>query len=385
MMNEVTCGVCSKCCNHKQHSFPFDSFITSDCMPFGGSYTLFSCAGCGVIQAVNSVEYASDVASIYKNYSMFYQGSGMEQKILSNGKLGRRSNALVEYLSNSGLLFDGAKVLDVGCGNGDFLRNLSGNGNYTLDGYEYDESSFDLLNDVPGFRQLMCGSFDEINESYDLIVLIHSLEHFFQPKEVLQALKRILKINGKVVLQVPNPLENPFDLIIVDHVFHFTPMSLESLAANSGFGIERLSTQVATREITMILSQNSQMEKTNCLSTSDGERIVSYVIKWFEVFIGDVLVALRDKSTEVALFGTSIGGIWLNSMFPNAFSYFVDEDDSRVGRTLFGKKVLSMNDIPSGAVVVIPIAPLVADGIRERLLAMGYCAISPRRYEPMQE
>lgn len=97
-------------------------------------------------------------------------------------------------------------VLDIGCGNGGFLRSLSKLGSYKLNGIELPGPAADRASTVPGIRlirrPLQPDDFQE--GSLDLVTLFHVIEHLDAPDSVLYSVSRILKPGGKLVVSLPN-------------------------------------------------------------------------------------------------------------------------------------------------------------------------------------
>ncbi len=107
----------------------------------------------------------------------------------------RRFDSFAGELSNK-------RVLDVGCGAGGFLLKLKEN-NITdhLAGVEPDLGFREFLNkhDFETYD-----SADDAEDDYfDYITLFHVLEHFSDPILELKTLKKKLKDNGKIIIEVP--------------------------------------------------------------------------------------------------------------------------------------------------------------------------------------
>lgn len=94
-------------------------------------------------------------------------------------------------------------VLDVGCAVGTFLLHMKKLHQCKISGVDFKD---DL--DYPGFDQIEFyqGLFYEqdINpERYDLITMWHFLEHDYDPNESLKMAGKILKRDGKLIIEVP--------------------------------------------------------------------------------------------------------------------------------------------------------------------------------------
>jgi SAM-dependent methyltransferase len=136
-----------------------------------------------------------------------------------------------------------ALLLDVGCGNGEFLSKIRALGWHAV-GLEFDPKAC-ALGSSRGL-QIVRGSVPDTSfdsESFDAITLHHVIEHVHDPRAVLDELLRLLKPGGTIVLTTPNwhscgaaffgpawrGLEPPRHLVL------FTPDSLLNLASDLGF------------------------------------------------------------------------------------------------------------------------------------------------------
>ena len=100
-----------------------------------------------------------------------------------------------------------ARILDVGCGDGFHLSLLRDYGSkyWTLDGIDADERAI-LAGHARGLdvRQGTIETLDIPRESYDLVLLIMTVEHVPDPKALLVAIRNCLKPGGRVVVVTDN-------------------------------------------------------------------------------------------------------------------------------------------------------------------------------------
>lgn len=94
-----------------------------------------------------------------------------------------------------------AKILDVGCGTGDFLLRLSQLGFNNLHGTD---PFIDFDGTKGGNIKLSSNKFIDINEQFDRITFHHSFEHMTNPQSVLSHIKHVLNPNGIAIVRVPN-------------------------------------------------------------------------------------------------------------------------------------------------------------------------------------
>lgn len=95
------------------------------------------------------------------------------------------------------------KVLDYGCGAGDFMRQLAQLGVGLVSGYDFDLEACKCARDL-GFNVYLDEESFQANGPYDFIFLNHVLEHLVSPEETLAALRPSLKRGGCLVLRTPN-------------------------------------------------------------------------------------------------------------------------------------------------------------------------------------
>lgn len=79
---------------------------------------------------------------------------------------------------------------------------------------------------------------DAINEKFDVISINMVLEHLFEPRVVLSKLSSLLSEKGRIVIQIPNFLKYPVDLLIYEHTSHYSLQNLQYLLAICGLELE---------------------------------------------------------------------------------------------------------------------------------------------------
>jgi len=94
------------------------------------------------------------------------------------------------------------------------------------------------------------------NNTFDIVTLWHTLEHLTTPLETLREIRRILKPEGLLFIEVPNInfLENYFfrffgitkHLFFMEHLVHFSPKTLKNIVRKAGFIIKGVTSSDVT-------------------------------------------------------------------------------------------------------------------------------------------
>ncbi|MFB5756667.1 class I SAM-dependent methyltransferase [Leptospira interrogans] len=375
-MTYIPCIICSNTDVHLFDGYSELYRVTSDCKPWKRSGLLGICKNCGTVQKRNDQVWREEVGEIYKNYSIYHQGNGSEQVVFQNGSSLSRSRSLqiISKLKEYGFLSNIGKLLDIGCGNGGFLRSFQEIfPNWVNSGYEINEKYKEDVLNIPNVVNFYSSDFSVIKEKYDVITLIHVLEHLSEPLEYLNKVKDLLLPDGILLIEVPNFRENPFDLMIADHIVHYSLDALNLIVNKLGGEIVYQSENLIPREITIcisfsnLLKEKAKSEKVPPEVVDSNLVITNEYIYNLEKF-ANTIVAESKTGTSLGIFGTSIAGTWvLSALGGEAISYFVDEDVNRIGRRIFDIPILSPEDVSTDSILIFPFKKEIASSIFHRL------------------
>lgn len=137
---------------------------------------------------------------------------------------------------------EGARILDYGAAKAATLRRLLG-ATPGASGFVFDVSrdyQATWQEWIPGERQAVYELPSAWDGSFDLVTAHFVLEHVADPIRMLCDVARMLRPDGKAFLLVPDTIANPGDLVVVDHVNHFTECSLRRALAGAGLKLDRL-------------------------------------------------------------------------------------------------------------------------------------------------
>jgi 2-polyprenyl-3-methyl-5-hydroxy-6-metoxy-1,4-benzoquinol methylase len=232
-----------------------------DCRHGGGSEALFyakdyisgeefavrECGHCRLVytdltsteQAViGEAFYPADYYGRQKRYPRFF-GQILNSLVMRRARL----------LGDKAKIAEGS-VLDIGCGQGLFLKQFADRG-WRAIGIEVSSSAAFYAREILGLDVLVGkqATRNLENDSFDIVCLWHVLEHVVQPRTLLREAHRVLKNDGKLLLSVPNfgSLEaragkkNWFHLDVPRHLTHFTEDSLQTTLDATGWEVIRKS------------------------------------------------------------------------------------------------------------------------------------------------
>jgi 2-polyprenyl-3-methyl-5-hydroxy-6-metoxy-1,4-benzoquinol methylase len=139
------------------------------------------------------------------------------------------------------------KLLDIGCGTGDFLQTAKNHG-WQITGVEPSAKARQIANLKTGNRVYTVENLASLDKnSFDVITLWHVLEHLPNLEENIQTFKTLLKPNGRLVIAVPNfksydakyykAYWAAFDA--PRHLWHFSKQGLKQVFAQENFEIEK--------------------------------------------------------------------------------------------------------------------------------------------------
>jgi ubiquinone/menaquinone biosynthesis C-methylase UbiE len=150
------------------------------------------------------------------------------------------------------------KLLDVGCGEGLFLK-LAQKIGWQVSGTEVSSYASKFASNILG-AEIFCGQLHQrhfADNSFDVVTMWHVLEHVKDPKGYLREIYRIMKPGGLLVLAVPNVnnfvMQSAYRVMrhrklklfsINDkevHLYHFSTKTIGAYYDRTGFDCLRLS------------------------------------------------------------------------------------------------------------------------------------------------
>lgn len=365
--------LCHNCDNQLHYFKTFSNYylVSSDCKPTHYNGELAMCKTCHLIQKPISNKWKSRVNNIYKNYEMFKNASGNDQKLFNkniNNQSDRSSEILKIILENIKVKNNG-NLLDIGCGTGPFLKSFSKKcKKWNLFGLEQDDRFKKNLKDIKNFKKLFTDK-NKINIKFDLIVMVHTLEHIISPVDFINSISDLLLPNGYLFIEVPDFNKSPFDILVADHTSHFTKSDFNLISQKLDFEKVFLFSDKIPKEISFLLkkSQNLNMKKTkqsfNKKIINNKKIVLNKYLNSYDKFTNKI----NKINGKIAIFGTSIAATWIAQTLTNKNFVFIDQDSDKIGNLHMNKKIHSINSLIDFKKIIMPFRRDVALAIIKRL------------------
>jgi len=376
---EAACGICGDGTLEEMADYRGLRRVTSDCRPWPAGGRIGVCRACGGVQKPADEAFLAEIDAIYKGYTIYHQGAGAEQAVFEqvSGLPASRSVKLLDTFKRRAGLKAVGRMLDVGCGNGATIRAFGGVApGWTKVGTEFDDKYRAEVESIPNTEPLHVGPVDAVPGTFDVITMIHVLEHIVDPVAMLATLRGKLGPGGLLLIEVPHHPANPFELLIADHRTHFTADSLVRTLATAGYEIVSVADDWIPKELSVVARVAGAVGSSPPPGDAAAARArIAAGLAW----LGNAADRLRALGTDgpVGLFGTSIAGTWLATEAGDAIAFFVDEDPARAGRSYLGRPVHAPADVPGCSRVFVGLPPAVATGICSRLERPGVAYLSP--------
>jgi SAM-dependent methyltransferase len=198
---------CRNCLAHE--SLPLYPEVRDRFHGHAGRFAYVTCVGCSLVQ----------IEEVPQNLGEYYAGYRVHG---GDSKLYHRLRQLTigrSYLTTQG---DGRVLLDFGCGNGWYLKEMAERG-WNAVGFEPDEAYAAILAEKIGLEVISGdGALAAHQGRFDLITLNFAFEHLDRPRHTLELLTRCLKPRGQIYLSVPN-IESREARLFKDRWFHLDP------------------------------------------------------------------------------------------------------------------------------------------------------------------
>lgn len=248
-----------------------------------------------------------------------------------------------------------AEVLDFGCAKGAVLERLvRERPDITPYYFEVTQRYLPFWRKLAEPHQWATGRTpSDWRDRFDLVCSFYVLEHVADPVSTLREIAGLIKPGGWLYFLVPNALANTADLIVADHLQHYSEHSLIELLQRVGLQVVEIDDRshasayivVARRSPASLAPRQSPRPVTELrqqyIRMSAFWSELSNRIRGFERSIA------RDRTASI--YGAGFYGNFIASCLGNqrSIACFVDQNPHLQGRTMLGKPIVGLAQLGS--------------------------------------
>ncbi len=319
--------------------------ITSLCQVLGGRTRVWHCTNCSHTQTepLPALEkfYAEDyhILTANEEEDQLYE--------LRNGQKIFRTEHQVATLLEKLDLPSNAQVLDYGCGKASTLKALCGRRDdlvpYVFDVGEQYQSFWDKF--VPPENQAIDEAPASWSGQMDVVISFFALEHVAAPKAFVAEAHRLLREGGTFYFLVPNVFSNTADLVVADHVNHFSKGSLHRLLADAGFNVRKIDDTAHNSAWVGVAEKTVANAEPSLVTVADK---VNVMAEYWNEFGVRVRAFENASDGEAAIYGSGFYGTFIHTRLerPETVACFLDQNPHRQKHTLLEKPILAPEKLP---------------------------------------
>ena len=318
-----------------------------------GETRVFACQNCSHLQT----KPLFDPKAYYQNdYEINASSLDHDQLYAIEGKKNIYRNEHQSRVLLDKLKFEtGLRILDYGCGNGLTLKHLLN----LEDGIE--PFAFDVTDK---YKKLWAQFLPESNfatfvlpntweGSMDVVTSFFALEHVEDPGLFVAELTKYLKKDGSLYIIVPNLYENFADLLVADHINHFSEASLYLLLRRCGFQdiiIDSKSHNAALIAVATNLNAEDNEEVDFSLNSLRDNYLnrAQEISSFWSTAINNMKEHLnKNKGCENIIYGAGVYGSWMHQYLSewDTVKCFVDNNVYVHGSHVSGLRIFSPEEI----------------------------------------
>ena len=320
--------------------------ITSLCQVLDGRTRVWHCELCGHTQTAPlpalEIFYAEDyhILTASEEEDQLYE-------VRAGQNIFRTQHQIATLFENVDLPVH-ARVLDYGCGKASTLKGLCGRRDDVMPFvFDVGEQYRPFWNGfVPTDNQAVGELPAKWTGQMDAVLSFFALEHVANPRAFVRDVHGLLKENGVFYFLVPNVFANTADLLVADHVNHFSAQSLHQLLTDAGFNIQKINGDAHNGAWVIVAEKGDGIGVE--METESVSQSIRDIAAYWEEFGERVSAFEMAGSGAAAIYGSGFYGTFIHSSLaqPEAVACFLDQNPHRQQQTLLGKPIMSPEALP---------------------------------------
>jgi 2-polyprenyl-3-methyl-5-hydroxy-6-metoxy-1,4-benzoquinol methylase len=271
----------------------------------------------------------------------------------------------------------GKRILDFGAAKGQMAQKLSLNVPiHSVFAYDISKSYLEYWKKFLLPTNMFLGHIPEtFKETFDVITAFFVLEHTSNLSEVMSLIHSLLKEGGLFYFVVPNFQTNLGDLLVSDHVNHFTFTSITWMAFNYGFELQVID-DASHRGAFCVLLRKTKTKRSlkighdSSKKSKSHQNILAALDYWSSTKLHIKSYLKKNSVSSVGIYGAGFYGCYLESWLRNfvKIESFYDANPFLIGEHVNGIPIMSPEGLKGANVVIVALNPLIAVEFKEKLV-----------------
>lgn len=319
-------------------------------IPIDTEYDVVKCEKCGFCYAdVSSKQNQYDL--YYKNSNIYSVSASLKENIISQ-MCKVRYEVFEKYVEKD------SRILDIGCGDGAFLRYLKERGYNNIYGIDPSGESIRCLaeNGISGEIGNIFGEVPyKLKNQYDVVTCTAVLEHICELKLALAQMELYLsQSRAKIFIEVPAvegfeenifPVANYFNQ---EHINYFSIVSLDNLFITNGYkriskkeeAYKTIKENETQKELSLCVMYQRTEEKCNIVRDTISDKSIKNYFDIIHVKNNNMYNKLKEIAIlheKIVVWGTGSFTLQMLKEIPELEShiaYFVDNNELKQGKKI---------------------------------------------------
>lgn len=235
------------------------------------TFKIVECVECGFKYTNPRPE--EDKLGAYYQSEDYVSHSNTNKGLINSAYQMVRKYTLLKKLQLVSKFYKTGKILDIGCGTGEFLKTFK-DAKWETMGVEPSADVRKMAVEKHGLDVREESELKKIPEAgFDVITMWHVLEHVPHLNDRIEDLKRLIKPNGLIVIAVPNCTSLDAKIYkeswaaydVPRHLYHFSPKDIETVFKNHDLKVFRVLPMIFDSFYVSMLSEKYLTGKSNTI------------------------------------------------------------------------------------------------------------------------
>jgi SAM-dependent methyltransferase len=327
--------------------------LTTMLSPCEGTTEVFFCDSCGHLQTKPLL----NIREFYEQTYAILADSDEEDQLYKtmNGRQVFQTEHRVNTLLEKVQIPPNGTFLDLGCAKGLVLSEVSRRRpDVTPFFYEVSERYVRYWRNRANADQWAVGQAPpDWQGRFDLVTSFYVLEHVDQPVQAICQQVRLLREGGILYLLVPNVYANTADLVVADHLQHYSETSLVHLLERSGLEVIDIDDSVHESAFVAVARKVAKPRpyRTTKKEVADLSHEVCAMSRFWSELSGRIRAfeRLNSEGDRACIYGAGFYGNFIASCLENRdhIECFVDQNPYLHRKPMHGRPVVAPNEVDS--------------------------------------